>query len=270
MIRPINTPVEVHTIGQIPIHVKREDLSWPFPPLSKSRGVWDAIERRSAQVIGVCDTGRSLNGALVASIAVTLGRKCIVGYPVYKADQNGIPGSALQAKSLGAEIYPIWANRQFVMRYCLKEYLRGRYAEQAFFLMPTGLRLPETVAATEQQFLQLGLEPQTIIVPTGTGTHLAGILRGLVAKGALGTTTVVAVQGYSRRKDRFLSDVAKAAGFNTFSVRVVDLGYDYFEVRADRLPPFPAHLHYECRAWQWLHNAAQYLPQPILLWNIGA
>jgi hypothetical protein len=47
---------------------------------------------------------------------------------------------------------------------------------------------------------------------------------------------------------------------------------DYYEVRPDRLPPFPANAHYEVRAWRWLTTpgCVANLRKPILFWNIGA
>jgi len=260
-----NTPIETYAIDGVSIYVKREDLAWPFPPLSKARGVWRAIERRPGMNVAVVDTGRSLNGQLVSTIGLTLGRQVQCGYPRYKATPDAIPGPAMAIRSLGVELVPLEAGRQFAMRAAM-----ARFLPDNWFLFPTGLRLPETVDAVEEQ-MQLvkaeGFRPGTVVVPTGTGTHLAGLLRGFEGE-------IVAVQGYRRPELRFRRDVARMAGreIRQERLRVVTSFYDYFEVRPERLPLFPANPHYEVRAWQWLKTPGilESLVKPILFWNIGA
>lgn len=259
------TPIENYDVAGIPVWVKREDLCWPFPNLSKARGVWRAIETRPGMNVAVVDTGRSLNGQLVSTIGLTLGRQVQCGYPVYVANPDAVPGPALAIRSLGVTLVPLPANRQFVMRAEM-----ARRLPAGWFLFPTGLRLPETVDATEEQMRSLQEERGaigTVIVPTGTGTHLAGILRAFSGE-------VIAVQGYAREERRFRSYVERMARFavNQKRLHVVTSLCDYYEVRPDRLPPFPANAHYEVRAWKWLNGTGvvETLRKPIVFWNIGS
>lgn len=274
------TPLETYEVKGVPVHVKREDLCWPFPPLSKARGVWAAIERRPGMSVAVVDTGRSLNGQLAATIGLTLGRKVKCGYPVYAKDIPGtLPGPALAIRSLGVELVPLRANRQFMMRAEMQRKLceeeDGSTLSNSWYLLPTGLRLPETVDAVEFEAVKLWeqLTPRTLIIPTGTGTHLAGLLRSLQSE-AERRCQVVAVQGYARPEERFRVDVERMSGIkvNHSKLRVISSLCDYYEVRPDRLPPFPANMHYEVRAWKWLHTEGviETLEQPIIFWNIGA
>lgn len=260
------TPIEIYHVYGTSIYVKREDLCWPFPPLSKARGVWAAMENRPGVNVAVVDTARSLNGQLVATIGLTLGRKVICGYPVYKKDPRAVPGPTLAIRSLGVDTVPVPANRQFVMRYWMSEWLSAT-GRSDWFLYPTGLRLPETIGAVETEVGGLPFRPGSILVPTGTGTHLAGVLRAY-------SGPVVAVQGYAREETRFRRDVERMAGrdIDNSRLRVVDPKRTYMEVRAGLLPPFPAHLHYEVPMWNWLHlpGVLGTLEQPILFWNIGA
>jgi hypothetical protein len=101
------TPIETHEVEGVPIWVKREDLCWPFPALSKARGVYLAMERRPGVNVAVVDTGRSLNGQLVATIGLTLGRQVQCGYPVYVSSPDAIPGPALAIQSLGVPLVPL-------------------------------------------------------------------------------------------------------------------------------------------------------------------
>jgi hypothetical protein len=254
--------VEIHKIRGVPVYVKREDLCWPFPPLSKARGVWAAIENRPGVNVAVVDTGRSLNGQLVATIGLTLGRKVMCGFPRYRKEPDVIPGPQLALRSLGVELVPLQANRQFMMRYEM-----GRLLPSGWFLFPTGLRLPETVDATEREAGAVSPSPGSFVVPTGTGTHLAGVLRAF-------SGPVLAIQGYAREEGRFRRDVERMAGrpIDQSRLRVVDPKRGYFEIRAGLLPPFPAHLHYETPAWAYLNGpgVVESLPQPIVFWNIGA
>jgi len=255
------TAIEVYqTRGGVPVHVKREDTCWPWPPLSKARGVWGAIQSRPGQNVAVVDTGRSVNGLLVTTIARTLGRQVRVGFPRYVKDQpEAVTNTAAFAVRLGADLVPIPANRQFVMRAAM-----ARLLEPGWFLFPTGLRLPETVSAVAAEAAGVPAGYRSVVVPTGTGTHLAGLLRTFPGD-------VVAVQGYARPADRFRADVRRMSGVQRQYTLITSF-LDYFEARPDRLPPFPANMYYEVKAWAWLNRPgiAEGLPQPILFWNIGA
>lgn len=268
---PKDTPIEEYTIDGQQVLVKREDLCWPFPALSKARGVYEAMIRRPGMNMAVVDTARSLNGQLIATIGLTLGRKVICAYPVYKANPSAVPGPILAIKSLegsgDVELVPLQANRQFVMRAQFIRWLEETN-HPSCFIFPTGLRLPETVTETYKQMIKVLCDREigTVVVPTGTGTHLSGILRAFRGN-------VVAVQGYARPEQRFRSDVEKMVGgtFDQSRLRVITSLCDYFEVRPDKLPPFPANAHYEVRAWKWLSSGnLEPLKKPVLLWNIGA
>lgn len=271
MIHLSDTPIEIYNVNGISIHVKREDLSWPFPALSKARGVYAAIESRPGVNVAVVDTGKSLNGQLVATIGLNFGRKVLVGYPQYKNRPDDLPGPALAIKSLGVPLIPIVASMQFKMRYDMECLLADR-TDGPWFLFPTGLRLPETVIAVEREVRRLPFEPGTIVVPTGTGTHLAGILRGYRGD-------VVAVQGYKREPLQFKRQVDAMANppwterVSLENLRIVSSYLDYYEVRSNKLPPFPANPSYETKAWAWLRETPgvlESLKQPIVFWNVGA
>ncbi len=263
-----NTPVEEYAIRGVPIYVKREDLCWSFPPLSKARGVWKAIERRPKLNLAVVDTARSLNGQLVATIGMTLKRKVVCGYPKYKYRPDEITGPTLALQSLGVELIPIPANRQFVMRAAMEKVLKAR--KGGWYLFPTGLRLPESVEEIAREAALTDINPGTIIVPSGTGTHLAGLVRAYDR----GKPDYVALLGYKRSETAFKSYVKRASGvaLDLERLRMIVTEEDYYKVTPELLPPFPGHLHYECRAWNWLNKpgVVEGLRTPILFWNIGA
>lgn len=196
-----------------------------------------------------------------------MGREVMCGFPRYVSDPHAIPGPTHALVSLGVQLVPLQANRQFVMRAEMR-----KLVPPDWFLFPTGLRLPETIEATEAEMRAVMEEMPvgTVIVPTGTGTHLAGILRALDKRRDI---EVIAVQGYAREPIRFARDVYRASKTEPHPrLHIVVTMCTYYEVRADKLPPFPAHLHYEVRAWKWLttNDTVHQLTQPIVFWNIGA
>lgn len=259
------TPIEEHELlDGSRVFVKREDSCWPYPATSKARGVYRAVLRRpEAAGFAAADTGRSYNGLLVGTICLHLKRPVVAGYPVYKATPEALTGTAVACRSLGIPLFKLKANRQFVMRSELEKKLPPDW-----FVFPTGLRLPETVEAVSEEMmavLESGFEPGTVVVPSGTGTHCAGIVRAFGGN-------VVAVQGYDRPEATFRSDVERAAGVVAgLRLRIVRSVLGYFEVRSDRLPPFPANPYYEVKAWKWLNTPGVYkaLAKPVLFWNIG-
>lgn len=266
-----DTPLETYTVGGVPVFVKREDLCWPFPPISKARGVYAAIANRpDIQTVAVVDTGKSVNGLLVSTIGLFFKRQIIVGYPRYVANPGAIPGPTNAIVSLlgsgNIELVPIQANRQFVMLAEMKKHLE-RCEQNPWFCFPTGLRLPETVEATSRIAASVirEINPKTFVVPTGTGTHLAGILRAF-------SGSVIGVQGYGRPETTFRRDVWRMAGLPPDDKRlhVVTSLHGYYEARPDLLPPWPANAHYEVKAYKWLRGAAPNLQQPIVFWNIGS
>lgn len=266
-----NTPVETYFIRDVPILVKREDLCWTFPALAKARGVWSAIEKRPKANLAVVDTARSLNGQLVATIGMTLGRKVVAGYPVYKHRPNELVGPTLALKSLGVELVPLQANRQFVMRAAMERWLASN-KKGKWYLFPTGLRLSESVEAVAQEAARTELlePPGTVVVPSGTGTHLAGLVKAYWDTNC----DFIALLGYKRSESTFRRYVQRASDIDVpeSRLRVIIVEDDYYEARPKLIPPFPAHLHYECKTWNWLSipGVVEGLKQPVLFWNIGA
>lgn len=276
---PVETPIETYTIRGVPVQVKREDLCWPYPPFAKARGVYASmIARPRVQTFAVADTARSMTGLLVSTIASTLGKRAIVGYPKYKKTPDAMPGSAARSKSLGMEVIGIPANRQFMIVAGLKQILSHRPEE--IYLFPNGLKTPESVGAVEMESLkvlaQLG-KIGTAVVPTGAGTHLAGVIKGLTPDllhpGAC--PVFVCVMGHHHSTEKhFRREMEKLSGrkCSPERLKIIDRGYDYYDVRPQFPPPFPSGVQYEWRAWNWLAEpgVVESLPQPILFWNIGS
>lgn len=265
---PRSTPVEVHRVDGFDVYVKREDLCWMTPGLSKVRGLYRVIGSRSkSETIAAVNTGHSWNGLAIASVATALGYSAVIGYPRYKARPDEIPPKTLAIREHfpSVELLPLQANRQFMMLFEAKTTLKER--GRPFYLLPTGLKLPETADAVEAQMravLREFLIPGTVVVPTGTGTHAAGILRAFDGDVAL-------VLGYSRSVSVLLDDIERLAPGRSMSrVTIVPSLDDYADEAPDVSMPWSGNPRYEGKAFTWLRTALPSLRQPVLFWNIGS
>jgi hypothetical protein len=126
------------------------------------------------------------------------------------------------------------------------------------YMLPTGLRLAETriaVAVEARRHCMDGYDK--VIVPTGTGTHLAGVIEGFRG----GLTEVVGVLGYSQN----LMRLAKYAKVDPDAL--MDESYEYKD-KVEYPAPFDANPYYETKAWKWIQENRR-PREKILLWNIG-
>ena len=194
-----NTPVEIHNIGGVPIHVKREDLCSPFPgpSFSKMRGVVAHIKSRPEPVIGVLDTLHSKAGWCVSYVCSKLGKKCVNYWPKYKADAfksgNSIFPRIQQQQSalLGATLVDFPAGRSAILYHSAKRHLRENFGADGY-LMPNALKLPESITenAAEAYRTAVDQDPSgtwsgelpergALVISISSGTVAAGVLKGL-------------------------------------------------------------------------------------------
>ena len=87
----------------------------------------------------------------------------------------------------------------------------------------------------------------------------------------------VLVHNFKGRKDkilreaRALTSVARSPLFGTthkFTFEVFDDGYDYNQ-KAHYKPPFPCDRFLDGKAFSWMMDNIEDLPQPIYFWNVG-
>jgi len=153
---------------------------------------------------------------------------------------------------------------QHVLEHWAREYLKDMSCPTV--LMPRAAKLPQTVDEVRKVTLETLTEyPQirTIIVPVGTGTHLAGVIRGAPAHNIIG------VLGYThdhRTLERYLAKMGAPPYAN---VHLADPGYAYSDLFEEPMP-FPASKYYETKAWRWLRENITDISHPILFWNVGA
>lgn len=280
-----NTPVQDYR-AEFGLLVKREDLSCPSPPFSKTRGVYAHIAKRSEDVIGVLDTYHSQAGHAVAVACRLLGKRAVNFYPVRKSER-GQPVKPQQdaANMLGAELMPLQAGRSAILYHQAKKILSayGAYGHKVY-MMPNALKLPEMITETaaevdrtynSRQFNTWESLPKTILIAISSGTIAAGVIRGIKTMRQTFPPyrpNIILHMGYNRSRSATLDYMEKMAGFrfDGWSIGIVNEGYSYGDVAKPGIdPPWPCNKFYDLKAFRWWLREGRATYGEALLWNIG-
>jgi hypothetical protein len=260
------TPIEVHSVGDRSVLVKREDLYGlpPAPPLGKLRGLRRLLHRihgEGHRLVGCWDTRVSKLGQGVAAASRELpDLHCIVAYPRLKGGSD--PDPIRRACELGAEVFAAPAGRINVSFARARAFVSARGG----LMLPFGLECPEAVLGVEEEAATVPQEAcgGTLVLCCGSGVTLAGLLRGLPRRPRriLGLSSGRSVQ-------RIEACVRLHAGPLPAGTELLPATIPY-SVAVDVACPFPSHPHYDLKAWQLLKTRLYDLPDPVLFWNIGA
>lgn len=266
----IGTPWELYEIDGVEIHVKREDMSCPYPgpQFSKIRGValhLSCLPRDT--VIGVMDTQHSKAGWGVSYVCHDLGMRCIDFYPVLKAD-TGLRYNQVMAQKHGAELYPMKAGMSAVLFNQARKILRETYPKSE--MLPNGLKLQESVDSTATEVLLTPPELLcgTWVISISSGTLGAAVCKGLSQRKFVGE--VILHMGYSRSESQARKYVAEMSGCEAASLVFIDEGFEYKDKVDNKWIPFPCNEYYDAKAFWWLAQHIHELKPPVVFWNIGA
>ena len=271
-----NTPIEYYKIRGREIAVKREDLCTqpPGPPFSKCRGLYAhliKLRKQNINIVGYAESAISMAGWGVAWCCERLGMKAVIFDPQYI---NNTPANLIyhrkQWNKFGAEIVPIPAGRTSVNYNIAKKMLKKEYENYAVML-PTGLRLPETIQETAKEWKRTmrKFQPNVVVVCVGSGTICAGILKENTKVKMFG------ILAYSSSIDKKLGDIYEKAevmqggllGNNLLTI--INDDWEYAESSIISCP-FPCHPYYDLKAWEWLVENLSDVKGRILFWNIGS
>lgn len=248
-------------------HVKREDLScpWPGPPFSKARGVFAHLTKRTTdKVIGVLDTYHSQAGHAVARACSLLGKTCINYYPEYKYEP-GPRKPQIMAKELGAVLVPLQAGRSAILFHQAKKDCESRQG----YMMPNALKLDESVTQTAKEVPQTKFD--LVIIPVSSATIAAGVILGFEQH--RNPPRYILHLGYSRSKEQVLRYVESKTGLDASNrIRIVDENYAYRDTaKKGKSPPWSCNPYYDLKAFRWwLRNRGRYKRyKKVLFWNIG-
>jgi hypothetical protein len=262
-----HTPVERYEVDGRAVHVKRDDLyaKPPAPPLAKLRGMRVLLRRLyddGVRLTGCWDTRVSkLGQGLAACCAELPGMRCVVSYPLKKGEPE--PEAVSAAAGLGAEVYPVPGGRITVCFAQARRYVQGRGG----FMLPFGMECAEAVEGVRREASAVPAEllrGGTLVVCCGSGVTLAGLLAGLrvMPRRVVGVSSgrsTANIRGCLGRHVRSLPE--------GLELREPDVAYS---VALSFPCPFPAHPHYDLKAWRFLVEHLREFPDPILFWNIGA
>jgi threonine dehydratase len=261
-----HTPVECHSVLQKNVNVKRDDLYSlpPAPALGKLRGMRSFLKtllNGGTKIVGCFQTRVSNVGhALAAACLEFPGLHAVVVYPQLRKQER--PESVRRAERLGATVCAIRPN---VLPICYQQSKR-LLAEMGGVLLPFGMDCVDAVDAVVREATLLPASVYragTVIVPCGSGVTLGGVLRGI-------RYPVRRVVGVScgRSVEKIRKCVEKYISIPPF-VDLVAPSLPYYQ-SPRTCCPFPAHPHYDLKAWKYLAEHLDELQEPILFWNVGA
>lgn len=271
-----HTPIEVYTIQNKSIFVKREDLCTknPAPPFSKVRGLFKFLSNLKKQ--GYTHVGYSENSISMASWGVSwvcyeIGLNAVIFDQQYKNPTKALQKHRQYWNKFNAKIIPVRPGIQNISFNIGKTYMRKNYKKG--YMLPLGLSFDETVQETAKEFIytinRLERIPKTLILSIGSGTICAGILNTKPNMCVFGITCSVMNEN---KKERFIAQKAKIITkgmIKQVNFKIIHGGYEYKE-KPKIIAPFPCNPHYDLKAWEWLYTNINKIETPILFWNIGA
>ena len=261
-----HTPIETHCLDGRHVFVKRDDLFGiaPMPPLGKLRGlrrILDGLHANGARLVGCWDTRVSKLGLGVAIACRMLpAMRCVLAYPEKPGD--GPPPALAQAADFGATLLPLKPN---VVDVCFGQARRETLARGGTML-PFGLDTEMSVEAIAEEAKMLPpgvIDDAVVVVSCGSGVTMSGLIRGL--------------------QDRPRSYIGVSSGRSVARITRCLRGHDALSPRLEIVPPqsdygtpasvrspFPAHPHYDLKAWDYLRANLHRFPEKIVFWNVGA
>ncbi len=277
-----STPIELYKIKNNEIYVKREDLATipPGPPFAKSRGLEPkllSLKVTGVNTVGYCDTSISMGGFAVSYFCKEMGLKSVIFYPVYKdGERHNQTFQFKKWKEFGAEIIPLEKpNRLMINWYRARKILKEKYPDGE--MLPQGLPFKETIDSVSDEIKRdedTFKVVKTIVLCIGSGTMLAGILKGLYSIDS--TAEIYGVIVAPKSIDKMKNKIYKMAnvfdsGFFAFkgNVNVIDAEFEYTDKEIFECP-FPCNPYYDRKAWKWMIENINDFEKPLLFWNIGA
>lgn len=270
-----DTKIESYTIGGKKVFVKREDLCapYPLPPLAKMRGVNKrllTVKEQGFKTVGVFDTKVSMAGYGVSILAKQLGMECVTFYSGTKEVISNLPPNLIAAQRTCRNIVAVKPGRTPI---CYS-YAKKAAESAGFYMMPQGLACTET--SDEVEKVAAGLPKNilggSLIIVSGTGTILSGIIKGIQRLPA----NIVSVSACISPKKQY-NNILRLVKDNQYPhttqlilslTEFLEPVMDYY-TECNYACPFDCNRHYDRKAWQWLNENINILTEPVLFWNIG-
>jgi hypothetical protein len=197
--------------------------------------------------------------------------RAVIFDPQYNQPNELLLKHRAKWKEFGAELVPIEAGRAKINYYSSKKMLKDRY-KNGSEMLELGLPLSETVEATADQWVKTVtqlIRPATTVVPVGSGTVCAGLLRGWKP----GDGIIIGVMGRTgdlehKKESIEARGYPMGGGLGGSPLVLEDPGWEYTQASTVECP-FPCHRYYDLKAWEWLRCRIKGLKDPVLFWNVG-
>jgi len=274
----VDTPVESYALKGKTIWVKREDccVPDPGPPFSKVRGLlphMKKLKKEGIKTVGYVESSISMAGWGIAWIAKILNMRCVLYDPQYKETPRLLKIHRSKWKLFDPEIRKINAGMIRINYNICSNRFKEEFPENSVML-DLGIPLEETIEETAKVWRDtidsMKDKPDVTVVNVGSGTILAGMLRGWKSYNDGMIIGVTGRQSDLIRKTKKIEKKSKKSFGGLFinPLELYNSGYNYTEYsKIDT--PFPCHPYYDKKAWEWLTDNILETKHKILFWNIG-
>jgi hypothetical protein len=227
------------------------------------------------------DTSISMAGWGISYFCQKLSMRAVIYYPKRKG--GGLPHNLEEHTkkwaSFGAVVRPLERpNRLSINWYRARKQLVEEFPGAV--MLEQGLPFEETVEEVAGELCKTPAEllTGTLVSCIGSGTMLAGVLRGLW--GLRVNPVVYGVLVSPKDPQKILQNICVKACtpynppgtcslFASPKIHIIDTGAKYEET-ATVNAPFPCNAYYDAKAWGWVVQNYAVLKKPVLFWNIGA
>lgn len=265
--------IERYVINDHEVHVVRDDLSFPFPlpNNSKIRGVarkLQNLKEKGIKTVISQDTSISRCGWAVSYVCKQLDMK----HFNIVSDRKDLTFYQRMSASFGGVLVPVHGSYSSAM------FAQGKKVIEKVntnaYPLTIGLSFPESL----QEHIELihtlnsehSLDWGSLVVSVSSGTIVAGILSGILSEKLDTRVYGILSSSFKNRKAKIL-DKLKWVGLKNIDTNVLsvnDMGYKYKDSEKEH-PPFPCDIFLDRKAWKFLLNNLESLPEPVVFWNIG-
>lgn len=266
-----DTKLEKYKYNGYEFFVIRDDLKFPFPSpnFSKIRGLkkyFEKLHNSGVKVVASQDTIISRVGWGVAYFAKMYDMKHYSFYP-----QGHYDFYRRMTEYFGSELIPLRGNRASIFKFQAEKYL-AKIGVKNYHYIPVGLRLYESKTEHMNMVENMDLlDGATLIVCVSSGTIASGILAGILKNNYSTNFVGVLVHNFKKRYDKILNEAKQIVGVYKkpkSSYNIVDYGFKYNQ-KAKIYVPFPCDEFLDRKAFQFMIENINRLPEPVVFWNIG-
>lgn len=270
----IQTPIEIHAIGDRKIHVKRDDLVGDgviFPRWAKIEGIRrilesDAIDRN--RPLTHLSVYGSWTGWVLSRLCMELGMEFISAYP----DSRSYPEKILEIiDGNGAILYPMKPN----MMKILDNKLRGVAKQKGWQILPYAFNHPSYIKYMQSRMHEVLMQSNYdhLVVSMGSGVTSSGLIREFLQYSSWkdilqNKRQVHSVTMSSIKSTQKILNENLAGDMNNIHIYTSEFAFD--DMMDDVMDyPFDLNEFWDRKTWYWLSQNVDSLDGEILFWNIG-